>query len=893
MKKLTMNMVALGNLRHRKKRYVTLFISIVLAMTFAASAPLFISSMETSRRAMKIDQVGKQTDITFGAQNEDWEEAAFFCDGEVGFAHSILYGWTEEQDRGTPIAWMDDRARFLYHETVKEGRWPEAAGEITVELGALVRMGCETELGTEITIHAESPDGRPMEDRSFTLVGILPDHRSNLERRENDESLKNLPAAFVSPEEPGSGYEDMTAFYNSFRFQELSPEAREKLEDGFQLPSTYVGTGVSYNSTLDAVMRTVGVSTVLSGLVAFLCCCGIANAFAGNLQERKTQIGMLRAIGATKRQIVRLFGKEAMILCLVSVPLSLGLAYGGVKLFSLLMGETFVFAPDWRFVLAGVAVSVLCVLLSAIVPLLIIARISPMQAIRDVEKMRKMRKRCIRSQKSFRVPRLLAKRKLIFTRGRQTLVGLILTLAVAVSCVFAGMFREVMEPQFSDDPSDYRVALGSWHGAGNPYINDPYLNPEISESMLQGVLSLPGVAGVSGKTDLFSVNLLREEMEDYFLLYGWFNTPMYMSQLDYGTELTLDALRKSYRQADDPEMQKFTEELGYTQEYIHLTVSARTEDRLSELEEYLIEGSINPEKLSSGEEILLTGPREIGAYLEHHENGGWSSGILDLSENRDSNAYYRRYMEHISATAVRPLEVGDTLTLSMMTMDENGLVTRKDRNVKIGGFLSRDLRGGQMGMFTTIDGLRTWYPQAGYDKIDIRLQGEIDEERNRETEQLLENLFPGFYVESKYTDTQQAMVAIRAFIMAFLTAMVTLVAASSWLINNGITAQLRQDTRSIGTLRALGAQPGEMVQSYLLQILTVIFWASLAGFVISIGWWLFYWQYAYSGGTYRPPLVLWPGLVTVLATLVLCVGNLWIQIRKISRRSIVENIREL
>ena len=203
MKALTMNMVALGNLRHRKKRYVTLFISILLAMTFAASAPLFISSMETSRQAMKVTQLGRQTDITFSAQNEDWEKAAIFCDGEVGFGHTILNGWTEERDRGTPIAWMDDRARFLYHETVKEGRWPEAAGEIAIERGALVRMGFEGELGTEITFHAESPDGRAMEDRSFTLVGILPDHRSNLERRESEESLKKLPAAFVSPDEPG------------------------------------------------------------------------------------------------------------------------------------------------------------------------------------------------------------------------------------------------------------------------------------------------------------------------------------------------------------------------------------------------------------------------------------------------------------------------------------------------------------------------------------------------------------------------------------------------------------------------------------------------------------------------------------------------------------------
>ena len=41
----------------------------------------------------------------------------------------------------------------------------------------------------------------------------------------------------------------------------------------------------------------------------------IVNAFNSNLKERKKQIGMLRAVGATKRQIISIFGREAFCHC--------------------------------------------------------------------------------------------------------------------------------------------------------------------------------------------------------------------------------------------------------------------------------------------------------------------------------------------------------------------------------------------------------------------------------------------------------------------------------------------------------------------------------------------------------------------------------------------------
>ena len=888
--RLTMNMVAMGNLRHRRKRYVTLFISILLAMTFAGGAPFFLSCHRSSAAAMKARQVGSQQEITVHAQDVDWAESSWYIRGEVGFSYSILYGWTgDRQNQGTAVAWMDNRAKELYHNTVKEGRWPEVPGEIAIETNALLRMGYSTELGQKITLHTRSMDGRAMEDRSFTVVGLLYDHRSNIERNKIGDwrqMVKAIPAAFVCPQEPGSGYEDQTAFYNSIPYMNYSPEIREKLEQNLapeSIATHYYYAGYS-NDPMRSVTTSVQVSMILSILVAFLCCCGIANAFAGNLKERKTQIGMLRAIGATRQQIIKLFGREAVVLCLLTVPLSMCLSYGGVKLFSLVMGENFVFSPDWKAMLIGVLVSVLCVLLSAIVPLLVISRISPMQAIRDVEKMRRMKKHKIHSRKSFELARLLAKRKLMFSRGRQILTGIILTTAVALGCMMAASFQEKMN-WIPRDTSDFCVSLNSWSGGINPFVNQLDLNPEISQTMAQEVLSLPMVERVSGETELYSMNILRENPEDYFLLHEYQNGLLFLHGFEPVDVTTMEQLRQLYGSPVSAQGQEILEALDYEGAFFNLRTAAYSEERIRELEAYPHEGTINIDKLNSGEEILIAAPQKIGAYCKRMPDGAASWALLDMNEKELELRKVEQ--QYIWATADRPFKVGDTLTVSMITEDSEGVRTRQDRKVKVGAILSRAMRGGLM-FYTTTEGLRNWYPDVGYQKMDIYLNQTVTEDLNLQMQELLELMFPGRNVHSEFTSIQQTQAEHRMILTFYVAAMLTLISASAWLINNGITAQIREETHSLGTLRAVGAQPRDLIRSYLVQILTLVFWATAAGLLIALGSWLFDWYFYH-----RKPLLLWPGLAVAAATLAACMLNLWIQIRKISRCSIVDNIRQL
>ena len=62
---------------------------------------------------------------------------------------------------------------------------------------------------------------------------------------------------------------------------------------------------------------------VFAAVLALISCIGIINSFSSNLAERRKQIGMMRAVGATRRQIIRIYGREALVISLICAPASI------------------------------------------------------------------------------------------------------------------------------------------------------------------------------------------------------------------------------------------------------------------------------------------------------------------------------------------------------------------------------------------------------------------------------------------------------------------------------------------------------------------------------------------------------------------------------------------
>ncbi|WP_309485122.1 ABC transporter permease [Alkalibacter rhizosphaerae] len=136
---------------------------------------------------------------------------------------------------------------------------------------------------------------------------------------------------------------------------------------------------------------------VLSAIIMFGSISLIYNAFSISISERTKQFGLLKSVGATKKQIMGSVLFEAFVLSAVGIPLGILLGITGI-------GITFTFAKDlftalWNSgtnaqlvlrispvsLLVAAALGVVTVLISAAIPARRAARISAMDAIRQTE----------------------------------------------------------------------------------------------------------------------------------------------------------------------------------------------------------------------------------------------------------------------------------------------------------------------------------------------------------------------------------------------------------------------------------------------------------------------------------------------------------------------------
>jgi putative ABC transport system permease protein len=122
----------------------------------------------------------------------------------------------------------------------------------------------------------------------------------------------------------------------------------------------------------------VGITTLLIGGI------GVMNVMLVAVRERTREIGVRKALGATRRSIVRQFFLETMIVVFLSGGIGLGIGYGICALVNLLPMPMY-FAgliPTWSSGLLAFALLGSVALLSALYPARRAASIDPIEALR-------------------------------------------------------------------------------------------------------------------------------------------------------------------------------------------------------------------------------------------------------------------------------------------------------------------------------------------------------------------------------------------------------------------------------------------------------------------------------------------------------------------------------
>ena len=349
---------------------------------------------------------------------------------EYGISRTLGYALIDGEhfDNGFSIAKYDEKALKLSNKQLIEGSFPSHEGEIAIERTMLSRLRIDAEIGDTITISVAVPDGESfletIHEKEYTLTGILKDQYLYMSKAaEPQPAYADFPAAVVSQaEEIETGGLYINNCYGATSNYKVSAKRLLKLSnDSASVFYRIFDTTKSFPIHLIGVydymaqnmqdsklyMIFVVIFFIVFLLVSML---GIVTVFSTNVDKRKQQIGMYRAVGATNRQLRKVLLTEMLFLSVISIPVGIGFSLGIVKIAAYVIGDIFVLQMDILIIALIAVFSLVCVIISSLFPLIKTKKITPMQAIKDVELQRRLKKKKVKNTDIYVPEKFIAKR---------------------------------------------------------------------------------------------------------------------------------------------------------------------------------------------------------------------------------------------------------------------------------------------------------------------------------------------------------------------------------------------------------------------------------------------------------------------------------------------------
>ena len=905
MKKLTYSAMAVARLRANKKQYFSLVLGIFLAVflvtvCFLAVQGFLLAQVEQAEQKMgKLDAfLLDNTKIT----DEQLQKTSFIK--EVGH----VYVTAEVAGTDSYLGYYDAVGEKHMYRTVLEGRMPQFAGEIAIEHTILLAMDLDRQwqLGDKVELSLLPIDGTE-EARTFTLVGILRDQSAQLdisnEIHTSEEYIKKFPAMLVSREEVPF-QTGRIAVHRTFLTTggKFSSNRIGKFQADFGMVSSYaqycilsVAGTVEYHDLIMAATDNehIILPLVMGALLAIAllasCGIGISGAMEGALSRRSEEIGLLRAVGATKGQIRRIFGRESLILALIVAPISILMGILAVAIIAWAVPQQMVLKLNPLLLIPILLFSMLLVILSGNAPLRRSARLMPMSVIRDTEVLRKHKH--IRSKKQFRVSRLISGRLLQLYPSRQigstVLSALMLfSLFCAVVCVNVGVTKVGGETEAFE--------IISTSGGRTGYV-DILPDPPLSSQSISQLRRLPHVSNMVIERNIH-LSVLLEEPGEYLksddpVLY---TEEEYLKQLEdtvnsqfynYSLERWKEQV-KQYNQTRD----KLNVSQAMAQ--LDLTTVVLNERTIREKYSHWIEaGKIDIDAINAGKEVLIAAPKIWYGVSQH----GYPYTYRGSEPSRESDVLMAENDTFYPGQVLPMIQLyceTDNYENARNFID----VQRRDTTVTVGAVL-KDFDGlwfSRATIITTEEGLQNMDLYAnGYDTYRIYLDGDIDLQTEEMLMQRIEAIASrtGGYSIRNNLQTYRENLTVKVQLIAVFSAIsILFTAVVISMIVSSVTRRIQSDGRRIGMLRAVGADEKVILGCYSGQV-TVSF---LGGFLLAT---IVIVAILISAIIEGLELYAAFGFAAMIALTVLswaiCRYILRLRIRAYLNKSIIDNIREL
>lgn len=816
MKTLSMNRLAYFGIRANRKHYRLLAASVFLAVFIAVGTVLTIGAME--------EKAARQRQARYGQ-----EDAFFFDADEVqpdtlvsqGLASKVGTITLTGSVRGFPIGYYDETAASLLCRHPLEGRMPEGAGEIAMDLTALEQLYPGKQIGDFLSL---TPDGG-REARQYRLVGILQaqfddDTRLYFQRAVPAGSL-GMPRILLSLQEGGAAVNRHLVLLFPFggtlgALQEAYPQGAllgiGPQGEPYQADAAHAANGPRPDRVISSqiwMLRCAMLFGSLSGIpmssqtlvvgcaLLFGSLLGIFEAMTGQFDRKQQQYSLYRTIGATRRQLRAISRREALVLALLLSPAAVLCAvlvvWGACRLFP----DSLIFSLNIPVILLSILVTFLLIRLAAGMPLLFTGTRTQRR------RLSLPRRSTIRSRKNYCPEWLWNQRKLRFHPLRQIgCVLLVLCMNLALSSS-ADVLQDTIDrlyvhrDTFLPEKSEFRI-IRTYFPLSSSFTlrQENHLTP----ADLEEIRALPHIQSVQGR---------------------W--TEKVFVPVDRVGELF------AYNQpdTDTPLNRQITDALGTDGTPLELNLCVVSD--FSELESILPQGSVSKEEIDSGQKVILNLPQ----YVVSTRSDGSTSYSVRLPEDPMP-------IGNGVLLANDQFTVGQAITLCQLCVDRetyerntqwednNALFASAEKRTAettVGAILAADSMRFYT-VFTTPEGLSSLGLCCDYtSEIEMETDGPTD----AETDSLLQSALTRIAAReddmdlSYYTGARFNAFAASTLRRTLFSLCVTLglLLFSLMIVSGDVLRQIRADKRTIGILRALGSDAAMLQKHYTLQIWAV------------------------------------------------------------------------
>jgi putative ABC transport system permease protein len=232
-------------------------------------------------------------------------------------------------------------------------------------------------VGTEVKMGGET----------FEIIGVLEKRKAGFFGENEEDNAVFLPLRTAQQLAPAKGYLLFVIRAYSGQLQEALTQSedilRRRRNVKFGDPNNFdIKTADKFIEQFDSVTAMIGlIAIAISSLGLLVGGVGVMNIMLVSVTERTKEIGIRKAIGARRKDIVRQFLYEAMTLTFLGGVLGVLLAVGISQLIMLLIPALPATVPLWA-VLTGLIVSVSVGLIFGVLPARKASRLDPIECLR-------------------------------------------------------------------------------------------------------------------------------------------------------------------------------------------------------------------------------------------------------------------------------------------------------------------------------------------------------------------------------------------------------------------------------------------------------------------------------------------------------------------------------